>query len=84
MSILQTRDLLREEESFDPISLFPEGPVVYKSSIHPVRLTADSIRRRQNESDSEVDHFIVDLVDFMDLRKVPETVSQIILMESRI
>ena len=30
----------REEESFEPISLFPEGPVVYKSSIHPVRLTA--------------------------------------------
>jgi hypothetical protein len=60
----------REEETFEPIPLFPEGPVVFKSSIHPIRLTADTIRNRQRQgSDSlELDHFSIDLPNYHSLR----------------
>tara|TARA_B110000008_G_scaffold279567_1_gene327246 strand:- start:4201 stop:9504 length:5304 start_codon:yes stop_codon:yes gene_type:complete len=62
----------REEADYTPIPLYKEGPVLYTNSMHPIRLTSQSISQKKNESGLgvELEHFSINLDEYHNLKNI--------------
>ncbi|SVE36806.1 uncharacterized protein METZ01_LOCUS489660, partial [marine metagenome] len=57
----------REERSYEPVQIYPDGPTVYSSSLHPIRLTAATIKEKKNQ---EFKLFEIDLGRYHNIPQV--------------
>jgi hypothetical protein len=57
----------REEQSYEPVQIYPTGPTVYSSSLHPIRLTAATIQEKKNQ---ELKLFEIDLGRYHNIPQV--------------
>ena len=60
----------REEKDFSPLQLYPDGPIVYSNSMHPIRLTSQSIQEKKQhiEFGGELEHFSVKKDEYHNLQ----------------